>query len=42
MFADSGWEWQGKAEEGGKGSGGGRGGAMRKWYVVCALEYLLY
>ncbi len=33
----SGWERQGKAEEGGEGSGGG--GAMRKWCVVCALEY---
>ena len=33
----SGWERQGKAEEGGEGGGGG--GAMRKWCVVCALEY---
>ncbi len=33
----SGWERQGKAEEGGEGGGGG--GAMRIWCVVCALEY---
>jgi hypothetical protein len=39
LFDGSGWEWQGKAEEGGEGSGGDGGGAMRKWCVVCALEY---
>jgi hypothetical protein len=33
---------QGKAKEGGEGSGGSRGGAMRKWCVACALEYALF